>query len=112
MSSEAHGDRAVAPSPVAPTELLERAARPNRPNPSPSGGGVGRGRRHTDRRWRPFARRARITAATKNLPIVFLTARTAPADFIAGIQAGAKHYITKPFAIADLLAKVGKILGE
>jgi len=57
------------------------------------------------------ARRARANEATKAVPIIFLTARTTPKDMIEGIQAGARHYITKPFKIGDLLAKVKKVLG-
>jgi DNA-binding response OmpR family regulator len=47
----------------------------------------------------------------KAVPIIFLTAKTAPTDVIKGIQSGARHYITKPFKIDDVLAKVKKVLG-
>lgn len=47
---------------------------------------------------------------TKTIPIIFLTAKSTPKDVIDGIGAGAKYYITKPFKIDDLLAKVKKIL--
>jgi DNA-binding response OmpR family regulator len=40
------------------------------------------------------------------LPILFLTAKGAPLDFVAGINAGARHYVTKPFKVADVVAKV------
>jgi DNA-binding response OmpR family regulator len=40
------------------------------------------------------------------VPILFLTAKAAPLDVIAGINAGARHYLTKPFKIADVIAKV------
>jgi len=46
----------------------------------------------------------------KHVPIIFLTARTAPADLMKGIQVGAKHYLTKPFSITMLLEKIDKIL--
>jgi CheY-like chemotaxis protein len=45
------------------------------------------------------------------LPILFLTARAAPLDVIAGINAGARHYLTKPFKIADVMAKVKAMTG-
>jgi DNA-binding response OmpR family regulator len=41
-----------------------------------------------------------------------LTARSTPKDVILGIQAGARHYVTKPFKLADLLAKIRGVLGS
>ncbi len=58
-----------------------------------------------------LAQRIRMLPELKNVPIVFLTARDGPLDTIKGIQSGARHYITKPFKIDDLLSKVKKILG-
>ncbi len=46
----------------------------------------------------------------KKVPIMFLTARDTPKDTIKGIQAGARHYLTKPFKIQDVLQKVERIL--
>jgi DNA-binding response OmpR family regulator len=46
----------------------------------------------------------------KDVPLIFLTARDTPADTIKGIQAGAKHYITKPFKMSDVLKKLEHIL--
>jgi len=48
----------------------------------------------------------------KQIPIIFLTARTASTDVIKGIQAGARHYIHKPFKLDDVLRKVKKALGD
>jgi DNA-binding response OmpR family regulator len=47
----------------------------------------------------------------KAIPIIFLTAKTGPAEVIKGIQSGARHYITKPFKIDDLVLRVKKALG-
>ena len=58
-----------------------------------------------------LASKIRAIPELKNVPIIFLTARDGPLDTIKGIQAGARHYITKPFKIDDLLSKVKKILG-
>ena len=44
------------------------------------------------------------------VPIIFLTARDSSLDVIKGIQVGAKHYITKPFQINDVIGKVQKLL--
>lgn len=57
------------------------------------------------------ARKMRALPNAKSIPVIFLTAKGGPKDVIAGIQAGAKQYVTKPFQIADLLAKVARILG-
>jgi DNA-binding response OmpR family regulator len=42
----------------------------------------------------------------ERMPILFLTAKGAPLDLVAGINAGARHYVTKPFKVADVVAKV------
>ena len=42
----------------------------------------------------------------KSTPVIMLTARDAVMDKVAGLDAGADDYITKPFAIEELLARV------
>jgi DNA-binding response OmpR family regulator len=56
------------------------------------------------------ALRARAIPTLKRVPIIFLTAKDAPMDVIRGIQHGAKHYITKPFKVDDVLRKVRKAI--
>ena len=54
-----------------------------------------------------------LTAARqsgKNLPILILTARDAVEDRVAGLNAGADDYLTKPFAIAELIARIKALL--
>jgi DNA-binding response OmpR family regulator len=46
----------------------------------------------------------------KNIPVVILTAKSAPRDVISGINSGARHYLTKPFKPDDLISKVKKVL--
>jgi DNA-binding response OmpR family regulator len=46
----------------------------------------------------------------KSVPIVFLTGLDSPKDVVKGINAGARHYVTKPFKIQDLLGKVAKAI--
>jgi DNA-binding response OmpR family regulator len=57
------------------------------------------------------AAEVRKNAELKSVPIIFLTAKSGATDVIKGIQSGARHYITKPFKIDDVLAKVKKALG-
>jgi DNA-binding response OmpR family regulator len=56
------------------------------------------------------ARRVRQHAELKRIPIIFLTAKSAPTDVIKGIQHGARSYITKPFKLDEVLSKVKKAL--
>lgn len=53
----------------------------------------------------------RALPGMKGIPIIFLTAKTGPAEVIKGIQSGARHYLTKPFKIDELLLRVKKVLG-
>jgi CheY-like chemotaxis protein len=46
------------------------------------------------------------------IPLVMLTAKAQPMDMITGINAGARHYVTKPFKAADLIDKVKKALAS
>ena len=41
-----------------------------------------------------------------HIPFIFLTARTAQVDKLAGLQSGADDYITKPFDVNELLARI------
>jgi two-component system sensor histidine kinase/response regulator len=45
-----------------------------------------------------------------SIPFIFLTARTGSEDRIAGIREGADDYVTKPFVIDELLARVEAVL--
>jgi DNA-binding response OmpR family regulator len=47
---------------------------------------------------------------TQRIPVIFLTAKTDPRSMIDGINVGARFYVTKPFAIDDLLSKVTRAL--
>ena len=44
------------------------------------------------------------------LPILILTARDAVEDRVAGLNAGADDYLTKPFAMAELVARIKALL--
>ena len=47
---------------------------------------------------------------TTGTPAIFVTARTAVADRVRGLRLGAEDYILKPFAPAELLARVETVL--
>jgi two-component system response regulator ArlR len=47
---------------------------------------------------------------TSSVPVIMLTARDATMDKVAGLDAGANDYITKPFAIEELLARIRAVL--
>ena len=49
-------------------------------------------------------------AATRDIPVVILSARVEPKDKIRGLQEGAVDYVTKPFAVREILEKVAAIL--
>jgi DNA-binding response OmpR family regulator len=53
-----------------------------------------------------LARILRKTAKLARLPILFLTAKGSPVDVVTGINAGARHYVTKPFKVTEVIAKV------
>ncbi|MDR1604474.1 MAG: response regulator transcription factor [Gracilibacteraceae bacterium] len=48
--------------------------------------------------------------ATKDLPIILLTAKGAEYDRIKGLDLGADDYVTKPFSIMELLARIRAVL--
>ena len=57
-----------------------------------------------------LAKRWRTQARTRELPMIMLTARADEADKIAGLDAGADDYLTKPFSTNELLARIRAVL--
>lgn len=45
-----------------------------------------------------------------NIPVIFLTAKTDVKDKVKGLRLGAEDYITKPFEIMELIARVDRVL--
>lgn len=48
--------------------------------------------------------------ATRDLPIIMLTARAAEGDKVAGLDGGADDYMTKPFSPRELLSRINAVL--
>jgi DNA-binding response OmpR family regulator len=47
---------------------------------------------------------------TRQIPIIMLTARTSESDRVAGLDLGADDYVTKPFSLRELAARVRAVL--
>ncbi len=56
------------------------------------------------------ARRLRSKASTRNLPIIMLTARAEETDRIRGLDVGADDYMTKPFSMSELVARIRAVM--
>lgn len=52
----------------------------------------------------------KMNPAKKDIPIIFLTARTQSQDIVQGFEKGAVDYITKPFNTSELIARVANHL--
>ena len=52
----------------------------------------------------------RAKPETANTPIIMLTARTSESDRVAGLDLGADDYVTKPFSLRELSARVRAVL--
>lgn len=51
-------------------------------------------------------RHIKANLATKDIPLIFLTAKTEPEDIVQGFEFGAMDYVTKPFRKPELLSRV------
>ena len=55
-------------------------------------------------------RRLKARAATRDLPILMLSARSEELDKVRGLETGADDYMTKPYSVAELMARVKALL--
>jgi two-component system, OmpR family, phosphate regulon response regulator PhoB len=55
-------------------------------------------------------RRIRGRPETRNLPIIMLTARGEETDRVRGLDTGADDYLTKPFSMTELIARIRAVL--
>jgi two-component system OmpR family response regulator len=52
----------------------------------------------------------RLRASGSELPVIFLTARDATADRVRGLTIGGDDYLTKPFSVEEMVARVQNVL--
>ena len=57
-----------------------------------------------------LAKQLKAEPATKDIPIIFLTARDTENDTVTGFNLGAADYISKPFSIREVLVRVRAVL--
>src|SRR5256886_16440555 len=57
-----------------------------------------------------LCRRLRREPATRRTPIIMLTAKASESDRVTGLDLGADDYITKPFSVRELLARVRAVM--
>lgn len=57
-----------------------------------------------------FVKRLRYNPATENTPVIFCSALNGEDDTVMGLNIGADDYITKPFTIGEIIARVRAVL--
>jgi two-component system phosphate regulon response regulator PhoB len=57
-----------------------------------------------------LTRHIKRESATRDLPVIMLTARAAEGDKVAGLDGGADDYVTKPFSPRELLSRINAVL--
>ena len=55
-------------------------------------------------------KKLRQNARTKNLPVIMLTAKNTEFDRVEGLDSGADDYISKPFGMMELIARIRAVL--
>jgi DNA-binding response OmpR family regulator len=57
-------------------------------------------------------RRIREDARFENLPVILLSARKQTRDIVEALELGASEYMTKPFILDELVARLARLLGR
>lgn len=57
-----------------------------------------------------IVKKLRVDSATKNLPIIMVTAKTTELDKVKGLDMGADDYMVKPFGVMELISRVKALL--
>ncbi|WP_210023429.1 MULTISPECIES: response regulator transcription factor [unclassified Paenibacillus] len=60
--------------------------------------------------WNGLEVLRRIRQVDDSVPVILLTARDATPDIVGGFEQGANDYVTKPFAIEELLARIRNLI--
>ncbi|MCP4869394.1 MAG: response regulator transcription factor [Proteobacteria bacterium] len=63
-----------------------------------------------DMSGKDVCRQIRADAATRDIPVIMVTARTEEVDRIIGLELGADDYVTKPYSIRELMLRVKAVL--
>lgn len=58
-----------------------------------------------------FVRAIKAKNETRKIPVIFLTASHDPRHMVDGINVGARYYLTKPYELDELVAKIKRVLG-
>ena len=59
-----------------------------------------------------MAQRLKEDESTRHIPIIFLTAKDTEDDTLYGFSLGADDYVTKPFSVREVMARVKAVLGR
>ena len=81
-----------------------------RPRRDPRPAAAARGPRRRAARTSTASRCAGVSGRRARCPVIFLTARADEIDRVLGLELGADDYLTKPFAPAELVARVKAVL--
>ena len=57
-----------------------------------------------------ICRRLKYEAATREIPVIMVTARSEESDVVLGLEVGADDYLTKPFGPRELVARVRAVM--
>lgn len=57
-----------------------------------------------------IVKKLRLSARTRKLPIILVTAKTSEIDKVKGLDIGADDYITKPFGVMELISRVKALM--
>ena len=57
-----------------------------------------------------FAKMLKLDVTTADIPIIFCTARDTEDDMVLGLNLGADDYITKPYTVRNVIARVKSVL--
>ncbi len=63
-----------------------------------------------DMSGKEVCRRIRADAATRDVPVIMVTARAEEVDRIVGLELGADDYVTKPYSVRELMLRVQAVL--